>query len=200
VGRSVSAALRRDGHDVEVAGDGEQALDRLGCGSYDSVVLDVLMPRLDGLEVCRRLRARGDFTPILMVTARDLVADRVDGLDAGADDYLVKPFAVEELRARLRALVRRGGAASGLGDGRLRFADLELDISTREVRRGDRLIRLTRTEFALLELFLSHPRQVLTRPVIFERVWGTISALLPTSCGSTSPTCVASWRLVVRRD
>jgi two-component system response regulator MprA len=172
VGRSVSAALRREGHDVEVAGDGEQALDRLGRGSYDSVVLDVLMPRLDGLEVCRRLRARGDFTPILMLTARDLVADRVDGLDAGADDYLVKPFAVEELRARLRALVRRGGAASGLGDGRLRFADLELDISTREVRRGDRLIRLTRTEFALLELFLSHPRQVLTRPVIFERVWG----------------------------
>jgi two-component system response regulator MprA len=172
VGRSVSAALRREGHDVEVAGDGEQALDRLGRGSYDSVVLDVLMPRLDGLEVCRRLRARGDLTPILMLTARDLVADRVDGLDAGADDYLVKPFAVEELRARLRALVRRGGAASGLGDGRLRFADLELDISTREVRRGDRLIRLTRTEFALLELFLSHPRQVLTRPVIFERVWG----------------------------
>lgn len=172
VGRSVSAALRREGHDVEVAGDGEQALDRLGRGSYDSVVLDVLMPRLDGLEVCRRLRARGDFTPILMLTARDLVADRVDGLDAGADDYLVKPFAVEELRARLRALVRRGGAASGLGDGRLRFADLELDISTREVMRGDRVIRLTRTEFALLELFLSHPRQVLTRPVIFERVWG----------------------------
>jgi two-component system response regulator MprA len=168
----VAAALRRDGYAADVATDGEQALDRLGSGSYDSVVLDVMMPRVDGLEVCRRLRARGDLTPILMLTARDLVADRVDGLDAGADDYLVKPFAVDELRARLRALVRRGASAAGIGGGRLRFADLELDPSTREVRRGERLIALTRTEFALLELFLRHPRQVLTRPVIFERVWG----------------------------
>jgi two-component system response regulator MprA len=133
-------------------------------------VLDVLMPGLDGLEVCRRMRARGDLTPVLLLTARSLVADRVDGLDAGADDYLVKPFAVEELRARLRALVRRGGFA--LAAGPLRFADLELDVSTREVRRGERLITLTRTEFALLELFVRHPRQVLTRAVIFERVWG----------------------------
>jgi two-component system response regulator MprA len=170
VGASVAAALRRDGYDVEIAGDGEQALIRLGGASYDSVVLDVLMPGLDGLEVCRRMRARGDLTPVLLLTARSLVADRVDGLDAGADDYLVKPFAVEELRARLRALVRRGGFA--LAAGPLRFADLELDVSTREVRRGERLITLTRTEFALLELFVRHPRQVLTRAVIFERVWG----------------------------
>jgi two-component system response regulator MprA len=172
VGLSVGAALRRDGHGVEIVTDGVQALDRLGVGTYDSVVLDVLMPGLGGLEVCRRLRARGDMTPILMLTARDRVADRVDGLDAGADDYLVKPFAVEELRARLRALVRRAGAASGGVDGPLRFADLELDPVTRDVRRGDRLIELTRTEFALLELFMGHARQVLTRAIIFERVWG----------------------------
>jgi two-component system response regulator MprA len=172
VGISVGAALRRDGHGVEIVTDGVQALDRLNVGTYDSVVLDVLMPGLGGLEVCRRLRARGDMTPILMLTARDRVADRVDGLDAGADDYLVKPFAVEELRARLRALVRRAGAASGGVDGPLRFADLELDPVTRDVRRGDRLIELTRTEFALLELFMGHARQVLTRAIIFERVWG----------------------------
>jgi len=122
------------------------------------------MPGLDGLEVCRTLRGRGDVTPILMLTARDLVADRVDGLDAGADDYLVKPFAVEELRARVRALVRRT-ASVRLGEASpLRFADLELDPGTREVRRGERVISLTRTEFSLLELFMSHPRQVLTRP------------------------------------
>jgi two-component system, OmpR family, response regulator MprA len=172
VGMSVEAALRREGHEIEVATDGVQALDRLGVGSYDSVVLDVLMPGLDGLEVCRRLRGRGDLTPILMLTARDRVADRVHGLDAGADDYLVKPFAVEELRARLRALLRRASAASGLVDGPLRFGDLQVDPSTREVRRGDRLIELTRTEFALLELFMGHARQVLTREIIFERVWG----------------------------
>jgi two-component system response regulator MprA len=172
VGLSVGAALRRDGHGVEIVTDGVQALDRLGVGTYDSVVLDVLMPGLGGLEVCRRLRARGDMIPILMLTARDRVADRVDGLDAGADDYLVKPFAVEELRARLRALVGRAGAASGGVDGPLRFADLELDPVTRDVRRGDRLIELTRTEFALLELFMGHARQVLTRAIIFERVWG----------------------------
>jgi two-component system response regulator MprA len=172
VGMSVAAALRREGHEVEMAADGLHALDRLGVASYDSVVLDVLMPGLGGLEVCRRLRARGDLTPILMLTARDRVADRVDGLDAGADDYLAKPFAVEELRARLRALLRRVGAASRPVDGPLRFADLELDPVTREVRRGDRLIELTRTEFALLELFMGHARQVLTRAIIFERVWG----------------------------
>jgi two-component system, OmpR family, response regulator MprA len=172
VGMSVQAALRRDGHEVEVAADGFRALDRLGVGSYDSVVLDVLMPGLSGLELCRRMRRRGDLTPILMLTARDRVSDRVDGLDAGADDYLVKPFAVEELRARLRALLRRASAASELVNGPLRFADLQLDPVTREVRRGDRVVELTRTEFALLELFMRHARQVLTRAIIFERVWG----------------------------
>jgi two-component system, OmpR family, response regulator MprA len=169
---SVAAALRREGYVVELAGDGAEALDRLVAGSFDSVVLDVLMPRLDGLEVCRRLRARGDFTPVLMLTARNLVRDRVDGLDAGADDYLVKPFAVEELRARVRALVRRRGASWLPAGGSLSFADLRLDGESREVRRGGRLIELTRTEFALLELFLGHPGQVLTRAVIYERVWG----------------------------
>jgi two-component system response regulator MprA len=169
---SVAAALRRDGYLVELAGDGVEALDRLVAGSFDSVVLDVLMPRLDGLELCRRLRARGDVTPVLMLTARNLVADRVDGLDAGADDYLVKPFAVEELRARVRALVRRRGASWLPAGGSLSFADLQLTSTTREVRRGERVIELTRTEFALLELFMAHPGQVLTRPVIYEQVWG----------------------------
>jgi two-component system response regulator MprA len=172
VGLSVAAALRRDGHQVETLTDGVEAFERLGGAAYDAVVLDVLMPGLDGLELCRRLRARGDLTPILMLTARDLVADRVDGLDAGADDYLVKPFAVEELRARLRALVRRATSGVGSGIDPLRFADLKLDPVTREVRRGDRLVSLTRTEFALLELFMTHARQVLTRSIIFERVWG----------------------------
>jgi two-component system response regulator MprA len=169
---SVAAALRRDGYLVELASDGLAALERLGVGSFDSIVLDVLMPRLDGLEVCRRLRGRGDLTPILMLTARNLVADRVDGLDAGADDYLVKPFAVQELRARVRALARRAAASWAQAGGSLGFADLTLDCATREVRRGQRVIELTRTEFALLELFMSHPRQVLTREVIHERVWG----------------------------
>ena len=127
------------------------------------------MPEIDGLEVCRRLRAAGDRTPVLMLTARDAVDDRVAGLDAGADDYLVKPFALRELQARLRALLRRTETARG---GVLRFADLELDPAAREVRRGERAIELSRTEFNLLELFLEHPRQVLTRTQIFERVWG----------------------------
>jgi two-component system, OmpR family, response regulator MprA len=128
------------------------------------------MPHVDGLEVCRRLRGRGDRTPVLMLTARDAVADRVAGLDAGADDYLVKPFALEELLARLRALLRR--AAPGGDRAPLRFGDLKLDPLSYEVRRGERTIELTRTEFLLLELFLQHPRQVLTRSVIFENVWG----------------------------
>jgi two-component system response regulator MprA len=169
---SVAAALRREGYLVELAPDGMEALERLAAGSFDCVVLDVLMPGLDGLAVCRRLRERGDFAPVLMLTARNLVADRVDGLDAGADDYLVKPFAVEELRARLRALVRRGSASWVPAGGSLCVADLRLDSRTREVRRGERLIELTRTEFALLELFMGHPGQVLTRAVIHERVWG----------------------------
>jgi two-component system response regulator MprA len=128
------------------------------------------MPELDGIAVCRRLRDDGDRTPILMLTARDAVSDRVAGLDAGADDYLVKPFALEELLARVRALLRR--TVNGDPHGALRFADLSLDPSTREVRRGERLVELTRTEFLLLELFLLNPRQVLPRSLIFDRVWG----------------------------
>ena len=167
---SLERALRLDGYEVELAADGREALVRLAADSPDAVVLDVLMPEVDGLEVCRRLRALGDRTPVLMLTARDAVRDRVAGLDAGADDYLVKPFALEELLARVRALLRR---TTGDGDASvLRFADLSLDERTYEVRRGDRPIELTRTEFLLLELFLRNPRQVLTRSIIFERVWG----------------------------
>jgi two-component system response regulator MprA len=170
VREAVERALRLDGYEVAVAGDGREALETLEERAPDAVVLDVLMPRIDGLELCRRLRGRGDRTPVLMLTARDAVADRVAGLDAGADDYLVKPFALEELLARLRALLRR--AAPGADHAPLRFADLKLDPLSYEVRRGERAIELTRTEFLLLELFLQHPRQVLTRPVIFENVWG----------------------------
>jgi two-component system, OmpR family, response regulator MprA len=170
VREAIERALRLDGYEVAVASDGREALETLDARAPDAVVLDVLMPQVDGLDVCRRLRDRGDRTPVLMLTARDAVADRVAGLDAGADDYLVKPFALEELLARLRALLRR--AAPG-GDGApLRFADLKLDPMSYEVRRGEREIELTRTEFLLLELFLQHPRQVLTRSVIFENVWG----------------------------
>ena len=152
---SVERALRLDGHEVELAADGREALVRLAADSPDAVVLDVLMPEVDGLEVCRRLRSLGDRTPVLMLTARDAVQDRVAGLDAGADDYLVKPFALEELLARVRALLRR---TSANGDsGLLQFADLKLDERTYEVHRGDRRIELTRTEFLLLELFLRNP-------------------------------------------
>jgi len=173
--QAVRDALRRalelEGYGVELAGDGEEALRRLDERDVepDAIVLDVLMPKLDGLEMCRRLRRSGNRTPVLMLTARDQVADRVAGLDAGADDYLVKPFALEELLARVRALLRR--TANGAVEV-LRFADLELDPATREVRRGGEPIELTRTEFSLLELFLLNPRQVLTRSLIFERVWG----------------------------
>ncbi len=171
VRESLRRALQLEGYEVELAGDGAEALDRLKLDSVepDALILDVSMPRLDGLEVCRRLRRGGSELPVLMLTARDEVADRVAGLDAGADDYVVKPFALEELLARLRALLRR---TSGSPEDVLRFADLELDPSTRIVTRGGDPIELTRTEFSLLELFLSNPRQVLTRSVIFERVWG----------------------------
>ena len=166
---ALERALRLAGYEVELAADGQEALERLAAGAPDAVVLDVLMPHVDGLEVCRRLRAAGDHTPVLVLTARDTVADRVTGLDAGADDYLVKPFALEELLARVRALLRR----TTDGEQRvLRFADLVLNPSTFEARRGDRKLELTRTEFLLLELFMTNPRQVLTRSVIFERVWG----------------------------
>ena len=169
VRESLDRALRLEGYRVRLAGDGREALDRVQEDGPDAIVLDLMMPGVDGLEVCRRLRAEGDRTPILILTARDALADRVEGLDAGADDYIVKPFALEELMARLRALLRRAGTTS---TEKLRFADLVLDPVTYEVRRGDRLVELTRTEFLLLELFMQHPRQVLTRSIIFERVWG----------------------------
>jgi two-component system, OmpR family, response regulator MprA len=170
VRESLRRALQLEGYDVDLAGDGEEALARLRADSVDAIVLDVSMPRLDGLETCRRLRSAGDNVPVLMLTARDEVSDRVAGLDAGADDYVVKPFALEELLARLRALLRRAAPADESDV--LRFADLELDPATREVRRNGDPIELTRTEFSLLELFLRNPRQVLTRSIIFERVWG----------------------------
>jgi two-component system response regulator MprA len=167
---AVDRALRLEGYRTELAGDGRAALDALAAAPPDALVLDVLMPGVDGLEVCRRLRAAGDRTPVLMLTARDAVADRVKGLDAGADDCLVKPFALEELVARVRALLRR--ARDGEQGGVLRFADLVLDTGRYTVDRGGRALGLTRTEFALLELFVRNPRRVLTRAVIFERVWG----------------------------
>ncbi|WP_309114931.1 response regulator transcription factor [Saccharothrix sp.] len=175
--RAVRESLRRslqfNGYQVDLAGDGQQALEAVVAQRPDAMVLDVMMPRLDGLEVCRRLRSTGDDLPILVLTARDAVSDRVSGLDAGADDYLPKPFALEELLARLRALLRRAAADAAEPAGTvLKFADLELDPNTRDVRRGDRSISLTRTEFALLELFLAHPKQVLTRGRILEDVWG----------------------------
>jgi two-component system, OmpR family, response regulator MprA len=170
VRESLRRALALEGYEIELAADGAEALARLqGNGQIDAVVLDVLMPGVDGLEVCRRLRSSGSRLPVLMLTARDAVENRVEGLDAGADDYVVKPFALEELLARIRALLRRAVSAP---DGVLRFADLELNAGSRTVRRAGERIELTRTEFNLLELFMLNPRQVLTRSLIFERVWG----------------------------
>jgi two-component system response regulator MprA len=170
VRESLRRALELEGYEIELAADGEEALYRLESNSQpDALVLDVLMPGVDGLEVCRRLRRSGNTLPVLMLTARAEVENRVEGLDAGADDYVTKPFALEELLARLRALLRR---TSPDGGDVLRFADLELNPGTREVKRGGEQIELTRTEFSLLELFLRNPRQVLTRSIIFERVWG----------------------------
>jgi two-component system response regulator MprA len=173
VRESLRRALELEGYEIELAGDGAEALTTLAEDDRqpDAVILDVLMPGVDGLEVCRRLRAGGNPVPVLMLTARDEVENRVAGLDAGADDYVTKPFALEELLARLRALLRRTTSDDG-SDELLTFADVTLDLGTREVRRGNRHIELTRTEFALLELFLRNPRQVLTRSIIFERVWG----------------------------
>jgi two-component system, OmpR family, response regulator MprA len=168
---ALSRALSLEHYGVAQAMDGREALERLGAGPYEAVILDVSMPALDGLEVCRRLRAGGDRTPVLMLTARDQVDDRVAGLDAGADDYLVKPFALRELLARLRALLRRAGEEDGQ-QSVLAFEDLRLDRLAHEAWRGERSLQLTRTEFLLLEMFLRHPRQVLTRSAIFEHVWG----------------------------
>ena len=169
VRQALDRALRFEGYKTEMVEDGSGALVAHAERPADAIVLDVAMPRLDGLEVCRRLRAAGDHTPVLMLTARAAINDRVAGLDAGADDYLVKPFALEELLARVRALLRRSAPAD---DEVLRFSDLSLDPGTREVHRGDRLMELTRTEFLLLELLLRNARQVLTRELIFDRVWG----------------------------
>jgi two-component system, OmpR family, response regulator MprA len=170
VRESLRRALELEGYEIDLAEDGEEALRRIQSQPEpDAVILDVLMPGVDGLEVCRRLRGAGSRLPVLMLTARVEIENRVAGLDAGADDYLTKPFALDELKARLRALLRR--TTDGAGEV-LRFADLELDPGTREVRRGGKPIELTRTEFSLLELFMRNPRQVLTRSIIFERVWG----------------------------
>ena len=171
--RALRDALRRAltlaGYEAVLAADGEEALALAGTGP-DAVVLDVGLPGIDGLEVCRTLRASGDRVPVLMLTARDAVADRIDGLDAGADDYLVKPFDVGELKARLRALVRRG--SNGGGQGALEFCELRLDGARRGAVVGERFVELTRTEYDLLELFMQNPRNVLPHSVIYERVWG----------------------------
>jgi two-component system response regulator MprA len=168
VRRSLSSALGREGYEVLAAEGGNAALALLVAASVDAIVLDVAMPEPNGLEVCRRLRSRGDRTPILMLTARDLVDDRVAGLDAGADDYLVKPFALAELRARLRALLRRNAASTE----RLSYGDLVLDLAAARVMRGGREVSLTRTEYLLLELFLRNPGRVLSHSQIFQAVWG----------------------------
>jgi two-component system response regulator MprA len=169
---AVERALRGAGHLTELAPTGTQALALATANPYDAIVLDLGLPGLDGVEVCRRLRDAGNGVPILMVTARAAVAERVEGLDAGADDYLVKPFALDELLARIRALGRRSANGAVTSRGVLRFGDLVLDRDTMSARRGERPITLTRTEYQLVELFLENPRKVLSRDVIFERVWG----------------------------
>jgi two-component system, OmpR family, response regulator MprA len=171
VRQALARALALERYEIALAADGEQALDLIAESSYEAILLDIMMPGISGLEVCRRMRAGGIRTPVLMLTARDAIDDRVAGLDAGADDYLAKPFALRELMARVRALLRRsGGEDDDLQP--LAYADLTLDPDSYQVRRGTRELALTRTEFRLLELFLRHPRQVLTRSVIFEHIWG----------------------------
>jgi two-component system, OmpR family, response regulator MprA len=171
VQKALSRALMLEQYEISQAMDGREALTLLGDASYEAVILDISMPHVDGLEVCRRLREGGDRTPVLMLTARGEVDDRVAGLDAGADDYLVKPFALRELLARVRALLRRAGEEDEQ-ETLLTFEDLRLDLLAHEARRGERVLQLTRTEFLLLEMFMRHPRQVLTRSAIFEHVWG----------------------------
>jgi two-component system, OmpR family, response regulator MprA len=170
VRQSLERALRFEGYDVNIANDGSEALEALGAGEPDLVLLDVMMPHIDGLTVCRRLRASGSDVPVLMLTARHEVRDRVAGLDAGADDYLVKPFALEELLARIRALLRRN--VPGEDAAALTVGDLTLDPRTRKVTRGDRTLDLTKTEFDLLELLMLNAGVVLTRDTIYERIWG----------------------------
>ena len=168
---ALGRALRMENYDVELFEDGISALKSIQLRAPDAIVLDLQLPDIDGLEICRRIRRSGDSTPILMLTARDAVNDRVAGLDVGADDYLVKPFDLAELLARLRALLRRHNLVEGDG-AVLRFEDLSLNPQTREVHRGPRSVELTKIEFDLLELFLHHPRQVLTRDQILDLVWG----------------------------
>lgn len=176
VREALQRSLAFEGYETEVAVDGIDALTRAEAYAPDLIVLDIQMPRMDGLTAARRLRAAGSTTPILMLTARDTVGDRVTGLDAGADDYLVKPFELDELFARVRALLRRSSYATAqsatIDADVLAFADLRMDVVTREVMRGTRRVELTRTEFTLLEMFLAHPRQVLTREQILKAVWG----------------------------
>jgi two-component system response regulator MprA len=172
VQQALARAFALERYEVEVARGGGEALEALAGERFDAVVLDVTMPGVSGLEVCRRLRASGDRSPVLMLTARDAIDDRVAGLDAGADDYLVKPFALRELMARVRALLRRRATGDDEVAGPLRFDDLSLDPVAHEVHRAGLRLELTRTEFALLELFMRHPRQVLSRSTIFEHVWG----------------------------
>ncbi|GAA4373709.1 response regulator transcription factor [Nocardioides caricicola] len=172
VRESLRRSLEFNGYEVALAGDGAEALAVIAATAPDVVIMDVMMPRLNGIEATRALRSAGNDVPILVLTARDAVGDRVEGLDAGADDYLTKPFALVELLARLRALLRRLPRDDEATDETLQFSDLTMDLATREVRRGDRLIELTRTEFALLEMFMRRPRRVLERSFILEEVWG----------------------------
>ena len=177
VREALQRSLAFEGYDTEVAVDGADALEKAAAYQPDLVVLDIQMPRMDGLTAARRIRGGGDTLPILMLTARDTVGDRVTGLDAGADDYLVKPFELDELFARIRALLRRSSYAAAVSpaaqaDEALTIGDLRMDLATREVTRGGRQVELTRTEFTLLEMFMAHPRQVLTREQILKAVWG----------------------------
>ena len=176
VRESLRRSLRFNGYEVLTANDGLEAVETVRAENPELLILDIMMPNMDGLEVCRTLRSEGWDRPILVLTARDGVSDRVSGLDAGADDYLPKPFALEELLARVRSLVRRASAdsiaAEAPVESKLSFEDLELDADTREVSRGGRAISLTRTEFALLQLLMENPRKVLSRSKILEEVWG----------------------------